>query len=134
MRRTSYQLGSLKRAKRKRGEVWEFRWREVQIDGSIRRKNIVIGTLDDYPNESRAKAAVDALRLEINQQTPQQLIRNITLETLANHYRQQELPDVFEKRSLGWMGRQRTGSHTPLNRLTNCISRIGFFRAGGPIV
>lgn len=101
MRRTSYQLGSLKRAKRKKGEVWEFRWREVQIDGSIRRKNIVIGTLDDYPNESTAKAAVDALRLEINQQTPQQLIRNITLETLANHYRQQELPDVFEKKKPG---------------------------------
>lgn len=97
MRRTSYQLGSLKRAKRKKGEVWEFRWREVQIDGSIRRKNIVIGTLDDYPNESAAKAAVDALRLEINKQTPQQLIRNISLETLVNHYRQHELPDVFNK-------------------------------------
>ena len=101
MRRTSYQLGSLKRAKRKKGEVWEFRWREVQIDGSIRRKIIVIGTLDDYPNESTAKVAVDALRLEINQQTPQQLIRNITLETLANHYRQHELPDVFEKKKPG---------------------------------
>jgi len=101
MRRTSYQLGSLKRAKRKKGEVWEFRWREVQIDGSIRRKNIVIGNLDDYPNESMAKAAVDALRLEINQQTPQQLIRKITLETLANHYRQQELPDVLEKKKPG---------------------------------
>ena len=48
-----------------------------------------------------AKAAVDALRLEINQQTPQQLIRKITLETLANHYRQQELPDVFEKKKPG---------------------------------
>lgn len=97
MRRTSYQLGSLKRAKRKKGDVWEFRWREVQIDGSIRRKNIVIGNLDDYPNETAAKCAVDALRLEINQQTPQQLIRNISLETLVNHYRQHELPDVFNK-------------------------------------
>lgn len=97
MRRTSYQLGSLKRAKRKKGEVWEFRWREVQIDGSIRRKNIVIGTLKDFPNESLARNAVDALRLEINKQTPQQLIRNITLGTLVIHYRQHELPDVFNK-------------------------------------
>lgn len=101
MRRTSYQVGSLKRAKRKKGEVWEFRWREVQIDGSIRRKNIVIGTLGDYPNESAAQAAVDALRLQINKHTPQQLIRNITLETLANHYRQNELPDIFEGRKPG---------------------------------
>jgi integrase len=97
MRRTSYQYGSLKLAERKKGKVWEFRWREVQLDGSIRRKNIVVGTLEEYPNESAAQAAVDALRLEINQQTPQQLLQNITLETLVEHYRQHELPDIFNK-------------------------------------
>jgi len=97
MRRTSYQQGSLKLAERKKGRVWEFRWREVQIDGSIRRKNIVIGTLDEFPNESSAQGAVDAIRLEINQQTPQQLIKNVSLDTLVNHYRQHELPDIFNK-------------------------------------
>lgn len=95
MRRTSYQQGSLKLADRKKGKVWEFRWREVQVDGSIRRKNIVVGTLQELPSESAAQAAVSALRLEINQQTPQQLIKNISLETLVNHYRQHELPDIF---------------------------------------
>src|SRR5437016_4537606 len=95
MRRTSYQKGSLKLANRKNGKAWEYRWREVQIDGSIRRKNVVIGTLEDYPNESVAQAAVDAIRLQVNQQTPQQLIKSINLETLVNHYRQHELPDVF---------------------------------------
>jgi len=97
MRRTSYQKGSLKLAGRKKGKAWEYRWREVQIDGSIRRKNIVIGRLEEYPNESAAQAAVDAIRLQINQQTPQQLIKCITLATLVNHYRQHELPDVFNK-------------------------------------
>lgn len=97
MRRTSYQQGSLKLADRKKGKVWEFRWREVQLDGSIRRKNIVIGTLEEYPNESTAQIAVDALRLEINQQTPQQLIKSVSLKTLINHYRQTELPDIFNK-------------------------------------
>ena len=97
MRRTSYQQGSLKLAERKKGKVWEFRWREVQIDGSIRRKNIVIGTLDEFPNESSAQGAVDAIRLEINQQTPQQLIKNVSLDTLVNHYRQHELPNIFNK-------------------------------------
>jgi integrase len=101
MRRTSYQQGSLKLAERKKGRVWEFRWREVQIDGSIRRKNIVIGTLEEFPNESAAQTAVDALRLEINQQTPQQLIKSIALETLVNHYRQHELPDIFNQTKPG---------------------------------
>jgi integrase len=71
--------------------------REVQIDGSIRRKNIVIGTIDEFPSHSAAQAAVDTLRLQINQQTPQQLIKNINLETLVNHYRERELPDIFNK-------------------------------------
>src|SRR5258708_2673056 len=97
MRRTSYQKGSLKLAGRKKGKAWEYRWREGQIDGSIRRKNIVIGTLEEFASESAAQAAVDALRLEINQQTPQQLLKNITMETLVTHYRQHELPDVFTK-------------------------------------
>lgn len=97
MRRTSYQQGSLRLAERKKGRVWEFRWREVQLDGSIRRKNIVIGTLEEYASESAAQVAVDALRLDINQQTPRQLIKNISFETLVNHYRQHELPDVFSE-------------------------------------
>lgn len=97
MRRTSYQKGSLKLADRRKGKAWEFRWRDVQMDGSTRRKNIVIGTLEDLPNESAAQVAVDALRLEINRQTPQQLVKAISLETLVNHHRQHELPDVFTK-------------------------------------
>jgi len=101
MRRTSYQQGSLKLAERRKGKVWEFRWREVQLDGSIRRKNIVIGTIEEFPNASAAQAAVDALRLEINQQTPQQIIKSISLETLVNHYRQHELPDMFNKTKSG---------------------------------
>jgi integrase len=98
MRRTSYQKGSLKLAGRKKGKAWEYRWREVQIDGSIRRKNIVIGTLEEFASEAAAQAAVDALRLDINSKTPQQLIKDVTMETLVNHYRQHELPDIFDKK------------------------------------
>jgi integrase len=98
MRRTSYQKGSLKLADRKKGKAWEYRWREVQIDGSIRRKNIVIGTLEEFPSEAAAQAAVDALRLDINSKTPQQLIKDVSVETLVNHYRQHELPDIFNKK------------------------------------
>ena len=101
MRRTSYQKGSLRLADRKKGKVWEFLWREVQLDGTIRRKHIVIGTQEDLPTESSAQAAVDAIRLEINQQTPQRLIKSISFETLVNHYRQHELPDIFNKTKPG---------------------------------
>src|SRR5258708_5865800 len=98
MRHTRHQLGSLKLAERKKGKVWEFRWRDVQSDGSIRRKNIVIGTLGEYPNESAAQCAVDALRLTINRHTPHQLLKAVSVETLVKHYREHELPDIFHNR------------------------------------
>jgi len=98
MRHTRYQQGSLKLAERKKGKVWEFRWRDVLLDGSVRRRNIVIGTLEDYPNESAAQCAVDALRLTINKQTPHQLLRAVNVDTLIRHYREHELPDIFQER------------------------------------
>jgi hypothetical protein len=87
MRHTRYQQGSLKLAKRKKGKVWEFRWRDVLLDGSVRRRNIVIGTLEEYPNQSAAQSAVDALRLTINKQTPHQLLKTVNVDTLVRHYR-----------------------------------------------
>jgi integrase len=98
MRHTRHQLGSLKLAERKKGKVWEFRWRNVQADGSIRRKNIVIGTLDEYPNESAAQCAVDAIRLTINRQTPHQLLKVVSIGILVEHYREHELPDIYHDR------------------------------------
>ena len=98
MRHTRYQQGSLRLASRKKGKVWEFRWRDVQLDGSIRRRNIVIGTLEEYSNESAAQSAVDALRLTINQQTSQHLLKAVNVDTLVRHYREHELPDIFHER------------------------------------
>lgn len=97
MRRTSHQHGSLKLADRRKGKVWEFRWREVQVDGSVCRKNVVVGTLGEFPTESAAQSAVDAIRLTINRQTPQQLLKNVSVETLVKHYQEHELPDIFSK-------------------------------------
>jgi integrase len=54
--------------------------------------------LDEYPNESRAQAAADALRLTINEQTPRQQLKEITIATLVQHYREHEMPDVFSKK------------------------------------
>ena len=98
MRRTRYQHGSLKLADRKSGKVWEFRWREVQLDGTIRRKNVVIGTLDEYPSESAAQSAVDSIRLTINRQTPTQALKQASVEALVKHYREHELPEIYHER------------------------------------
>ena len=98
MRHACYQRGSLRRIRRKDGTtVWVYRWRETQIDSTRKRRAIIVGSIDDYPTESLAQAAVDSLRLTINQSTPQELIKDISVETLVNHYREHELPDIFHR-------------------------------------
>jgi len=99
MRRASYQRGCIRNIRRKNGTtVWEYRWRETQSDGTRRRRAVIVGTLEEYPHESLAQAAVDSVRLTINYRTPQQqLIREINLEKLVSHYREHELPDIFHK-------------------------------------
>src|SRR6266700_1049620 len=102
MRRTSHQHGSLKLADRRKGKVWEFRWREVQIDGSVCRKNIVVGTLEEFPTESAAQSAVDAIRLTINRQTPQQLLKNVSVEALVKHYQARTAGHFFKPEAGSW--------------------------------
>ena len=97
-KRTRYQQGSLRLVERKNGQkVWEFRWWQTRIDGSKNRPKIVIGSLEEYPNESSAQRAVDALRITINEQTPRQQLKQISIATLVEHYREHELPDIFYK-------------------------------------
>lgn len=98
MRRARHQQGSLQREKRQRsGEtVWVFRWREVQMDGTKKYRKAVIGTVSEYRTESEAQKAADALRLEVNEQTPRQMLKAISFETLVEHYKQHELPDVVQ--------------------------------------
>jgi hypothetical protein len=95
MRRARHQKGSLQRVKRKSGDsVWIFRWYEVQLDGTKCCRKAVIGSVSEYKTEAEAQKAADALRLEINEQTPRQQLQAISIETLAEHYRLHELPDI----------------------------------------
>lgn len=99
-RRTRYQQGSLQRVERTSGSaVWSFRWRETQMDGSRKNRNVLIGTVDEFKTESEAQKAVAALRLTINEQTPRQQLKEISFETLVQHYRQHEMPDIFYSKS-----------------------------------
>jgi len=96
MRRARHQQGSLQKEKRKRtGEtVWVFRWYEVQLDGTKKYRKAVIGTVNEYKTEAEAQKAADSLRLEVNEQTPRQILQAISFETLVEHYKQHELPDI----------------------------------------
>ena len=97
--RTRYQAGSLRLEERKRGPaVWVYRWWEKDTEGKPIRRKGQLGTLDEYPNESRAQAAADALRLTINEETPRQQLKEITIATLIQHYREHEMPYVFSKK------------------------------------
>ncbi|MGA9511765.1 MAG: ATP-binding protein [Candidatus Sulfotelmatobacter sp.] len=59
----------------------------------------MVGTVEEFKTESDAQNAVDALRLTINEQTPRQQLKEICFETLVQHCRQHEMPDIFYKKS-----------------------------------
>ena len=108
MRRARHQKESLQRVKLQSGEaVWIFRWYEVQLDGTKRCRKAVIGSVQEYKTEAEAQKAADSLRLEINEQTPRQQLQAIGMETLVEHYRQHELPDIVHgTRPLGSLARE----------------------------
>jgi hypothetical protein len=92
MRRTRYQQGSLQLVERKQGPpAWEYRWYEPMHDGSRRRRSLVVGSLEQYPNEATAKRAVASLLVNINSESPRFNLEPIIVETLVEHYREKEL-------------------------------------------
>ncbi len=98
MRRARYQRGQLRLSRRKDGsKVWEYRWREAQTDGTRKRRSKIVGSLEDYPNESLVQTALDGLRLNANQLTLQGANKDTSVEALVYHYREHELPDIFFK-------------------------------------
>ena len=92
MRRTRFQQGSLQIVKRARGRhAWEYRWYEVQADGTRKRRCLILGSLEQYPNETAAQKAVAVLRADINAENPRTSLTPINVQTLIEHYREKEL-------------------------------------------
>ena len=90
--RIRYQHGCIAREARKAGpDVWIFRWREINAEGRKVNRKAVIGTIEQYRTESVAQKAVDALRININQETAQSVVRPLTVEQLVQHYSEKEL-------------------------------------------
>ncbi len=92
-RRTTYQQGSLKLEERKRGpSIWVFRWWDTDASGKRVYRKQQVGDLSQYPSETAAKAANDALRLTINNQSPRSGASQMTVQSLWDHYSREELP------------------------------------------
>jgi integrase len=92
-KRTCYQHGSIAREERKKGPaVWVYRWWEEDINGKLVHRKAQVGDVKKYPTESAAHAAADAFRLTVNNGCAHRNLRHTTINTLWEHYSQEELP------------------------------------------
>jgi integrase len=86
------QRGCLERISRKRSpDVWQFRWSETRPDGKRLYHKKVIGTVEQYPDESAAHLAVAGLILEINPDARPTNSGSMTIAQLCDHFEQREL-------------------------------------------
>ena len=87
-----YQHGHVRCRKRKnRPLCWEFMWREQDSSGKRVRRTTVIGTIEDYPARELAQAAVNGLRMRINEERNRKLNHTIKVSDLIDHYLATEL-------------------------------------------
>ena len=95
--RTRYQNGNLQLSKRKnRPDVWIYRWRETDKNGEPIRRGEIIGTVDKYPTRAKARRACEYLRLEANEESPQQPAK--TFGAVVDRYIAEEIPQRFSTR------------------------------------
>lgn len=93
------QKGSLvRRVRHSQSAVWEFRWREPGPTGTRRHRRIVVGSADEIADESAARQAVAALRIEINPNL-KSTQPAITIGDLVRHFQQRELRTDFAWRT-----------------------------------
>lgn len=89
-RTNRYQEGSIDRVKRAKGpDVWVYRWRELQDDGTRVQKKKTIGDVERFPKKADVKREVENLRAEINAR--QEHLGKITIRELWGHFQAEEL-------------------------------------------
>jgi len=90
-RRTSYQFGGLDIKPRKRtADVWVYRYRQLQPDGTTKQKSKELGTIEQYPTRSQAWKAAEVFRLSANSDNPAQY--GVSWGALIDRYIATELP------------------------------------------
>jgi integrase len=97
-RSSRYQEGSIDRVPRaKGGDVWVYRWRELQEDGTRVQRKKTIGDVTRFPTEADVKREVENLRSEIN--AKQERIGKTTVGDAWGHFQLFELRDPDVDRS-----------------------------------
>lgn len=110
-KRTTYQEGSLKLEERRRGpNVWVYRSWDTDASGKRIYRKHQVGDLAQYPSESSARTALDALRLTINSYSRRNGASRMTVHSLWEHYKNEELPskdystqDVYIQYATKWI-------------------------------
>jgi integrase len=94
------QRGCLKQQTHKRGpDVWQFRWSENSLDGKRLHHKKIIGTVEQYPDETAARRAVGGLVSEINTGVRPMNSGVMTVAQLCDHFAQRELANDNSWRS-----------------------------------
>ena len=92
VREDEMQRGCLERINRKRRpDVWQFRWSETSASGARLYHKKVIGPVEQYPDETAARRTVVGIILEINSRDGSEHARRLTVAQLCDHFEQREL-------------------------------------------
>ena len=95
-----YQHGHVRCRKRKnKATCWEFMWREEDPSGKRVRRTSVVGTIEEYPTKELARAAVNGLRMRINEERNRQVNHTIKVSDLIDHYFATELSTAQTRHS-----------------------------------
>jgi len=91
-KRQRVQFGWLDLKKRRNGpEVWVLRYRETLADGSKRVPSLLVGSIEEYPTESKARTASMSLLLSINREKPEGV--PVPFGAVIERYLAKELPE-----------------------------------------
>jgi integrase len=93
MKRPRYQFGTLYTEPRKTGpDVWVYRWREMNQQGSRQLRKQILGTVHELPTQADALRTAETFRFSINRHVAEQTGPPQTLRKLVEHYRLKEMP------------------------------------------
>jgi integrase len=86
------QHGCMEKLNRKRGpQVWQFRWSEIDPGGKRLYHKKIVGSSEQYPDETAVRRAVVGLLSEINTDVRSTNHRVMTIDQLCDHFEQREL-------------------------------------------
>lgn len=83
--RESYQQGTLVRIR----DTWTFRYRERLLNGDVKHRAEIVGTVEQYPTRSKAEKAAEKIRERINEKKPA-----VTFKELAGRFERDVIPTI----------------------------------------